>query len=192
MMPQRGRSGSSRHFGMGSGWDACFMTTEAEGDLSEDEMTAFTERCQAAVAAVQRDLDRTGLSEFRLQLSLSNHADEWPWAAYGYVGLLSGSVQGEFPQEGLTPEMDDDGLREAAADNASGALLIIEHHRWPRCIDHPTKYMVGGNPHYGLPPDRPGWWWCKTITPTSKPHPVSPIGDLQPNQIVTPYSRPGT
>lgn len=160
--------------------------TEDQEASPEVESPAFAERCRVAVAAVQQDLDRTGLSQFRLRTALRGFEI--------YVGLPSGDTSGEFPHEGLTPEMDNEDLRAAAAANAISALLIIEGIRWPRCSEHPTKYMQAGyqpgETEHAL--HHAAWWWCRTITPTSKPHPVSAIGDLQTNQIVTPYSRPGT
>jgi hypothetical protein len=158
------------------------------GPLPEDEFIAFTQRCHDATAAVQADLDRTGLPDIRLLLRMEQDAPGV--GSCGYVGVLDGDVRGEFGGEELRPGMDEIELRQMAATNAIGALLIVEHLRWPRCVTHPTKYMVGWKPGgYGQAPDHPGWWWCNTVTATSAPHPVSSIGGLQPKQVA-PFTRP--
>jgi hypothetical protein len=163
--------------------------------LSADELAAFAARCQVAVDTVQADLDRTDLSGHRLSLTMS---DGWPGrGGCAYVGLPRGNVQGEFPDEYLAPEMDEVGLVEMAATNAIGSLLLVGHLRWPRCVDHPTKYMVGIDPLWHWRSTKKsrthrGWWWCNTASADPPPHPVCPIGELEMKHIVPPYSWLGT
>ena len=78
----------------------------------------------------------------------------------------------------MSPDLDDSDLIVYAALSVCDTLLLVSHVRWPRCVDHPTKYLLpyplseneGSN---GAHEDR-AWWWCNR----PKAHRVSAVGEL--------------
>ena len=142
------------------------------------DLSGFADRCRDALTIVQRDLDRTGFGAHHLHPVVSTPDDVAHLTPLDACAALpDGTYASEFDNP-MSPDLDDLDMIVYAALSACDTLLLVSHVRWPRCVQHATKYLLPHRPSDGTGPDgryddRP-WWWCNH----AETHRVNPIGEL--------------
>jgi hypothetical protein len=137
-------------------------------------MSRFRERCKAALTPVSRDLETTRPGT-QLDLCVVN-ADLGQPIAVGVTVAGFGVPAGSD----LSPDMDDESLRLAAASSVGETLLVALGSPWPRCPDHGGR-LVGRR--RTPPTDRTGAkvapiWVCERAERHAQ-HVVAEIGRLE-------------
>lgn len=122
---------------------------------------------RAAMAPVNRDLDRTGYAHLRVAPVDLDATGEHPryYAEVPGHGAWGGSSHCIEP--GMSPSV----MEAVAAASASDTLLEVLRVRWPVCTEH------GGEPMHL---DRSTRWRC------GAGHVLAPLGELQAEMVETP------
>jgi hypothetical protein len=134
------------------------------------------ERCQRALAVVQRDLDATGYDEFQMR-PVNLRVD--PGEIEVFEGLPNGDSWSGGGVGGMTPDMDDNDLLWYAAASVSDTLIEVLWIAWPICAQHGGQPMAP--PHLEQAPggliQGKVWWWCQR----GDGHAVARVGTLTTN-----------